>query len=75
MKHAYHSLLPVHLQHQLMIATPGTVDATIKAVQDSAPFLFHDETTVARRRFYHEPRQLVPNAGCVVPFPTGMNRA
>ncbi len=74
MKHAYHSMLPVHLQHQLMIATPGTLDLTIKTVQEAAPERFHTGDTVARRRFYHEPRQLVPNAGCVIPYPLSMNR-
>lgn len=78
-KHPHHTLLPIHLQNALMsAATSGRMeflDRTIKDVYDAIPQKFHTERTVSERRFFNEPRQLLPNAGCVMPFPPGISRS
>lgn len=78
-KHPHHTLLPIHLQNALMsAATSGRMeflDRTIKDVYDSAPQKFHTEKTIAERRFFNEPRQLLPNAGYTMPTPPGLSRA
>ena len=78
MKHPYHTLLPVHMQKALMTAAAleriEMIDTTARELHEEAPYRFHDENTVTYRTFYHEPRQLVPNAGFVVPYP-GTNRS
>lgn len=78
MKHPYHSLLPVQLQHTLMEAAErkrlDLLDDTIQQVQSSAPNKFHTAKTLSDRRFYNEPRQVIPNAGFINPVPQGMSR-
>jgi hypothetical protein len=73
MKHPYHTLLPVHMQKSLMdVAAIGRVDlidSVARDLQTAAPHRFQDENSVALRRFYHEPRQLVPKAGYIVAYP------
>lgn len=76
MKHPFHTLLPVHMQKVLMDAAATEriefIDSTVRELHAEAPHKFHDEHSVSLRRFYNEPRQLVPSAGCVIPYP--MNR-
>ncbi|UOF82896.1 hypothetical protein [Caudoviricetes sp.] len=71
--HAYNNILPIHMQDTLMAAAATgrfeVVDATVIELQKKHPERFHNEHTVSGRRFHHEPRQSVPNAGFVVPFP------
>lgn len=78
MKHPYHSLLPVQLQNVLMQAAErkrlDLLDETIQDVQRSAPSKFHTAKTLDQRRFYNEPRQVIPNAGFINPVPHGMSR-
>lgn len=78
MEHPYHTLLPVYMQRALRDAAAleriETLDATIRALHEQRPERFHDETSVAKRRFYNEPRQGVPYASFVVPL-AGMSRA
>lgn len=78
-KHPHHTLLPIHLQNALMsAATLGRtefLDRTIRDVYDALPQKFHTERTVSERRFVNEPRQLLPNAGYVMPFPLGISRS
>ena len=76
MKYAYHSLLPTFMQDILMAAGPTdeSVNAAIKEVYQMMPQKFHNETTVASRKFYHEPRRIVPNAGFNISIPVGMSR-
>ena len=73
MKHPYHTLLPVHMQKALMSAAATEriemIDVTARELHAEAPHRFHDEKSVSLRRFYHEPRQNIPNAGFVVPYP------
>ena len=73
MKHQYHTLLPVHMQASLMTAAATqnmeAIDAAASALHTAAPNRFHDNQSVALRKFYHEPRQIVPNAGFVVAYP------
>jgi len=44
------------------------IDAVVSDLHFSAPFLFHNEQSEKLRRFHHEPRQNVLNAGFVVPY-------
>lgn len=78
-KHPHHTLLPIHLQNALMsAATSGRIeflDRTIKDVYEAIPQKFHTEQSVSERRFFNEPRQLLPNAGYVMPFPLGISRS
>lgn len=73
MKYAYNTLIPKHIQNELMTsAEAGRIDLIDRAAQEAAasmPHLFHNEQTLARRTFHNEPRQLVPNAGFNVPYP------
>lgn len=73
MKYPYHTLLPVHMQASLMAAAATehieTIDIAASELRAAAPNRFHDSNSVALRKFYHEPRQLVPNAGFVVAYP------
>ena len=75
MKHPYHTLLPVHMQAALMAAaetkTLGAIDAAANNLKFAAPYLFHNEASEKLRKFHHEPRLVVPNAGFVVAF-TGL---
>jgi len=77
-KQPYHSLLPIQMQQALMdVAATGRIemiDATAKELNEAAPQRFHNEQTVSGRRFYHEPRQLVPNAGFIVAYPYNSSR-
>ena len=79
MKHPHHTMLPVHLQNALRSAATSKriefLDRTIKDVYEAAPQKFHTEQTVSERRFLNEPRQLVPNAGYEIPFPSGRTRS
>ena len=76
MKHPFHTLLTTQMQTSLMEAAATErmefIDSTVRELHAIAPYKFHDEKSVSLRRFYNEPRQLVPNAGCVIPYP--MNR-
>lgn len=73
-QHPYHTLLPTHMQKMLMDAAAtgslADVDRVVYELQSSSPFRFHDKNTVEWRMFYNEPRQLVPNSGFIVPYPT-----
>ena len=80
MKHPFHTLLPVHMQKALMSAAAleriEMIDITARELHAEAPHKFHDEKkSVALRRFYHEPRQLVPNAGYIFPYPSNQSRS
>ena len=83
--HPFHTMLPKHLQvwlraasvHPAETATVKDLEAlaaVIKDVQTQDPQKFHDEGTLALRRFHHEPRQIIPMAGFVVPLPPGVCR-
>ena len=77
-KHPYHTLLPTNMQKMLMDAATGglaSIDRVIYELQSSSPYRFHDKNTVEWRMFYNEPRQLVPNSGFIVPYPTGSSRS
>jgi len=72
MKHPYHTLLPTYLQKFLMDATKGGVaeiDKVASEMREVSPQRFHDNKSVELRVFYNEPRQSVPNAGFIVPYP------
>ena len=77
--HTYNNILPVQMQDALMQAAATgrieVIDATISELHKKHPERFHNEQTVSSRRFHHEPRQSVPNAGFVVPFPEWMTRS
>lgn len=79
MKHPYHNLLPIYMQEQLMqAAATGSIeriDSVAEDLRDAAPKAFLSEKSIARRMFYHEPRQSVPMAGFVVPFRGGLTPA
>ena len=68
-----------HLQNALKAAASSgrieTIDRAVKDIQMAAPNKFHDEKTVSERKFVNEPRQLLPNAGYVMPFPLGISRS
>lgn len=72
MKHEYHTLLPVHMQEFLITAAftenIEAIDAAVKQLNLVAPYKFQNESTEKLRKFYHEPRQNVPNDGFVVAF-------
>lgn len=78
-KHPHHTMLPVHLQNMLMSAAASgraeVVDRAIKDVYETMPHKFHTEKTISDRRFFNEPRQLLPNAGYVMPTPPGLSRS
>lgn len=78
MKYSYNSLLPVQLQSILMSAAETqrieAVDQAIARVHGLAPERFHNEKTLSGRKFHHEPRQFIPNAGFNVPLPNTIVR-
>jgi hypothetical protein len=78
MKHPHHSLLPIHLQNALMSAASSErmefIDQAIRDVYQAMPQKFHNEKTIAERKFYNEPRRIVPNAGFVIPLSAGVDR-
>jgi hypothetical protein len=63
------------MQASLMAAaetkTLRVIDAAANDLKFAAPYLLHNEATQKLRKFYHEPRLVVPNAGFVVAF-TGL---
>jgi hypothetical protein len=73
MKHPYHTLLPTYLQKFLMDAAAvglAEIDKVASEMREVSPQRFHDSKSVELRVFYNEPRQSVPNAGFIVPYPT-----
>ena len=72
MKHPYNNMLSIHAQDILMRAAATenseAIDRAIREVQVSAPQKFHDNKTAALRKFHHEPRMLIPNAGFSVAY-------
>jgi hypothetical protein len=50
------------------------IDQAIRDVQQAMPQKFHNEKTIAERKFYNEPRRIVPNAGFVIPLSAGVDR-
>jgi hypothetical protein len=73
MKHPYHTLLPTYLQKFLMDAVKGgilEIDKVASEMREVSPQRFHDSKSVELRVFYNEPRQSVPSAGFIVPYPT-----
>lgn len=73
MKHPYHTLLPTYMQKFLMDAVEGGVaeiDKVASELREVSPQRFHDIKSVELRVFYNEPRQSVPNAGFIVPYPS-----
>ena len=72
MKHPYHTLLPTYMQKFLMDAVEGGVaeiDKVASELREVSPQRFHDNKSVELRVFYNEPRQSVPNAGFIMPYP------
>jgi len=78
MKHAYHSMLPIQLQHNLMTTAnerPDLLDKVIAETMLAAPNKYHTAKTLGTRVFNNEPRQAsTPMAGFIHPVPQGMNR-
>jgi hypothetical protein len=78
MRYAYHSLLPIQLQSNLMSAAEtkriDVIDITIAATVVSAPSKYHTAKTLDERRFYDEPRQVIPHAGFIRAVPPNMSR-
>jgi hypothetical protein len=78
MRYAYHSLLPIQLQSNLMGAAEtkriDVIDITIAATMVSAPSKYHTAKTLDQRRFYDEPRQVIPHAGFIRAVPPNMSR-
>ena len=73
MKHPYHTLLPTYLQKFLMDAAVvglAEIDKVVSEMREVSPQRFHDNKSVGLRVFHNEPRQSVPNAGFIVPYPT-----
>ena len=73
MKHPYHILLPTYMQKFLMDAVEGGVaeiDKVASELREVSPQRFHDIKSVELRVFHNEPRQSVPNAGFITPYPT-----
>jgi hypothetical protein len=73
MKHPYHTLLPTYMQKFLMDAVEGGVaeiDKVASELREVSPQRFHDTKSVELRVFYNEPRQNVPNAGFIMPYPS-----
>jgi hypothetical protein len=44
------------------------IDNAARALHAAAPYKFHNDESVALRKFFHEPRQIVPNAGFVMAY-------
>jgi hypothetical protein len=78
MRYAYHSLLPIQLQSNLMSAAEtkklDMIDAAIASTVVSAPSKYHTAKTLDERRFYDEPRQVIPHAGFIRAVPPNMSR-
>jgi hypothetical protein len=81
MKHKYHSMLPIQLQHNLMSAAEtgraDVLDNTIADVMAAAPKSFHTPKTLDTRIFYHQPNYKSGNiamAGYIVPLPPTTSR-
>ena len=81
MKHKYHSMLPIQLQHNLMSAAEtkrdDVIDNAITDVMAAAPKSFHTAKTLDTRIFYHQPNYKsgnVPMAGYIVPLPPSVSR-
>ncbi len=78
MRYAYHSLLPIQLQSNLMSAAEtkklDMIDAAVAATVVSAPSKYHTAKTLDERRFYDEPRQVIPHAGFIRAVPPNMSR-
>jgi hypothetical protein len=81
MKHKYHSMLPIQLQHNLMTAAEtgrtDVLDNAIADVMSAAPKSFHTSKTLDTRIFYNQPNAKsgnIPMAGYIVPIPTTMSR-
>ncbi len=78
MRYSYHSLLPIQLQSNLMSAAEtkklDMIDAAVAATVVSAPSKYHTAKTLDERRFYDEPRQVVPHAGFIRAVPPNMSR-
>ena len=73
MKHPYHTLLPTYMQKFLMDAVEGGVaeiDKVASELREVSPQRFHDNKSVELRVFHNEPRQSVPNAGFIMPYPS-----
>jgi hypothetical protein len=51
-------------------ATKNTkaIDSAVDHLHFVAPYRFHNDKSEALRKFHHEPRQNVPNAGFVMAF-------
>lgn len=77
-RYAYHSLLPIQLQSNLMSAAEtkklDMIDAAIASTVVSAPSKYHTAKTLDERRFYDEPRQVIPHAGFIRAVPPNMSR-
>ncbi len=77
-RYAYHSLLPIQLQSNLMSAAEtkklDMIDAAVAATVVSAPSKYHTAKTLDERRFYDEPRQVIPHAGFIRAVPPNMSR-
>ncbi len=50
------------------------IDAAIASTVVSAPSKYHTAKTLDERRFYDEPRQVVPHAGFIRAVPPNMSR-
>ncbi len=50
------------------------IDAAVAATVVSAPSKYHTAKTLDERRFYDEPRQVVPHAGFIRAVPPNMSR-
>ena len=78
MRYAYHSLLPIQLQSNLMSAAEtkklDMIDAAVASTVVSAPSKYHTAKTLDERRFYDEPRQVIPHAGFIRAVPPNMSR-
>jgi hypothetical protein len=81
MKHKYHGMLPIQLQHNLMAAAEtkraDLLDNTIADVMNASPKSFHTAKTLDTRIFYHQPNYKsgnVPMAGYIVPLPPTASR-
>ena len=46
------------------------IDKVASELREVSPQRFHDTKSVELRVFYNEPRQSVPNAGFIMPYPS-----
>lgn len=73
MKHPHHTLLPTYMQKFLTDAVEGglaEIDKVASELREVSPQRFHDSNSVGLRVFYNEPRQSVPYARFIVPYPS-----